>query len=177
MLTFLGNVRSLQGRHSEALSVLRMAADLGAAASPRFSRGSNRRHARAGQSDEASKAFSEMTTLASRSYAESDVAASAHAAAGRGDDALAWLDALTKVGDRGRSHDYPGSGLGSPARSSRFQAVLRKMGIPTMTQDCRPGGMLEPSGRAFDVSPRVTRTTCWRRSMLLNDEVGSWTVG
>jgi TolB-like protein/DNA-binding winged helix-turn-helix (wHTH) protein/tetratricopeptide (TPR) repeat protein len=130
VLTLLGNIRSLQGRHREALNYLQMAADLGVARSPRVLAILTGVHARAGQADEALKVLSEMTTRARRAYMSPMWLARAHAAAGRSDEALTWLerayegsplsDELTTIGDPvwDSLRDRP-----------RFQVVLRKMGI------------------------------------------------
>jgi tetratricopeptide (TPR) repeat protein len=130
VLTFLGNVRSLQGRHGEALSHLQIAADLGAAGSPRFLAILTGALARAGRSDEALKVLADMTMRASRAYVSPMWLARAHAAAGRGDDALTWLERAYEESaspdDLTTVCDPVWDGLrGQP----RFQAVLRKMGL------------------------------------------------
>lgn len=130
VLTSLGNVRSLQGRHREALTHLRMAADLGAAKFPPFLTMLIGVHARAGQAEQALKVLSEMTTRARRTYISPMWLARAHAAAGRSDEALTWLE-RTYEGSA-TAHDL--TTIVDPVWDSlrdrpRFQAVLRKMGI------------------------------------------------
>jgi len=130
VLTFLGNVRSMQGRHAEALVHLQAAAELGGGTSPRFLAILTGAYARAGKVREAQKTLTQIITHANRGYVSPMWLARAHAAAGRGDDALTWLERAYEadpvVDDLTTIRDPVWDGVRTQAR---FKAVLSKMGV------------------------------------------------
>jgi TolB-like protein/DNA-binding winged helix-turn-helix (wHTH) protein/Flp pilus assembly protein TadD len=129
VLLFLGNVRSLQGRHDEALAELKHAGGLGAAGSMRLLAFLAAAHARAGRIRDAEATLAELRSRGRDQSANPMWVARAHAAAGQGDEALAWLEQAyeTLVMDLTTIQDPVWDGVRA---HPRFVVVLKKMGLP-----------------------------------------------
>jgi serine/threonine-protein kinase len=130
VFAFLGNIRSLQGRHAEALRELQAAARHGDPGSPQYLAYLAGAHARAGRLDEALGVLAELTTRRKQRYVSSLWIARAHAAVGRGEAAIDWLE-----------HAYAGidsyelTVMRDPVWNDlrghpRFRALLEKMRVP-----------------------------------------------
>jgi eukaryotic-like serine/threonine-protein kinase len=132
VLLLLGNVRSFQGRHGEALAELRSAERLGAAGGAvrnrmRFLALLAGAHARAGRRQEAEAALADLRSLG-RQGGNPMWVARGHAAAGHTEEAVEWLERAYElvievsvirdpVWDSVRDHP-------------RFRGVMKKMGLP-----------------------------------------------
>jgi TolB-like protein/DNA-binding winged helix-turn-helix (wHTH) protein/tetratricopeptide (TPR) repeat protein len=135
VLLFLGNVRSWQGRHDEALAAFRDAAALGAADSIRYRALLAGAYARAGRTREADAALAELRSRGRNRGANPMWVARAHSAAGRAGPALVWLErAYEESTDLTVIRDPVWDGV---REAPRFRAVLQRMGLadvpPTAT--------------------------------------------
>jgi tetratricopeptide (TPR) repeat protein len=89
---FLGNIRSLQGRHADALRELQTAAQQGAAGSPQYLAYLAGAHARAGRMEEALAVLAKLTAREKRSYVDPIWLSMAHSAIGNREEAIDWLE-------------------------------------------------------------------------------------